>query len=655
MVFRSWTGMDGADESNNSGGPHLPLLFSLNLSPEPTPVQSGGPQLPLLFSLNLDPEQTYGSGQWAAGGLLLGLSMNLRGTYVPDTQAPTASTLTATATSPTEISLSWTASTDNVGVAGYTLQRSDDNVSWATVYAGLNRAYNDTALPADTTYFYRVRAEDAAGNASQWDTSSATTFTVGATPGFPRVGYYWIGSASLGGFLAQYGTDTGLNLMAASDIVVINGWENVHGGRSGTYKHHQAFIAEAKSRSSKDTKVVMYFDSEALLPQSSAPAQIAAASTNNWYLYQNGTSGTKLTSYFPSGYFAANITDYTPVDGTTGLRYNEWNAKYQLDWAKNGLYGNQASPALDGLYIDNCFVPKVRQSKDPTLNALVNADWNRDGTSDSTAVGAPSIQWYRQGIRSLALKIKSLNPAALVTGNMGEILQHGMPSEWAGLFDGGIIEWCIGPPPICPESWYFSNSYGSSPTAFINAVQAACNAVNDERLMMVHCVPRYQWTQGASRWQYNDPYYFREMRHGLALTLVCTDAAYAFDGSMAQSATDKFPEFDFNLGQPVSGAAGAKQTAPNQNGIWRRDFDNGIVIWCPKTFTGTINLGGTFYVLRGTFTSGVNGTVIQDSTVRDSSVAGLQPGQAVTSLNFSGVMAGYTGARDGFILSRTPT
>src|SRR6185312_11920897 len=42
----------------------------------------------------------------------------------PDTQAPTApSGLGATAVSPSQINLSWTASTDNVGVTSYLIER----------------------------------------------------------------------------------------------------------------------------------------------------------------------------------------------------------------------------------------------------------------------------------------------------------------------------------------------------------------------------------------------------------------------------------------------------------------------------------------------------------------------------------------------------
>jgi uncharacterized protein with LGFP repeats len=36
------------------------------------------------------------------------------------------------------------------------------------------------------------------------------------------------------------------------------------------------------------------------------------------------------------------------------------------------------------------------------------------------------------------------------------------------------------------------------------------------------------------------------------------------------------------LGQPVSGSAGAAQTGAWSNGVWMREFQNGVVLWNPK-------------------------------------------------------------------------
>jgi chitodextrinase len=99
----------------------------------------------------------------------------------PDTTPPTDPTnLTATAASPTQINLAWTASTDNVGVTGYKVERCSGAgcANFAQVATPTGTAFNDTGLTASTAYSYRVRATDAAGNLSTYsNTAGATTQT----------------------------------------------------------------------------------------------------------------------------------------------------------------------------------------------------------------------------------------------------------------------------------------------------------------------------------------------------------------------------------------------------------------------------------------------------------------------------------------------
>src|SRR3989344_3934555 len=100
-----------------------------------------------------------------------------------DTSIPTTPTnLSATAVSSSQINLTWTASTDNVGVTGYNVYRG--GVQIASV---ANTSYNDTGLSANTSYTYYVRATDAAGNISNQSISvSATTqFTTPPPPDTP--------------------------------------------------------------------------------------------------------------------------------------------------------------------------------------------------------------------------------------------------------------------------------------------------------------------------------------------------------------------------------------------------------------------------------------------------------------------------------------
>lgn len=83
----------------------------------------------------------------------------------------TPSGLSASATDASHVSLSWSASTDNVGVAGYKVYRDG---SYLTTTASTD--YTDGGLTAGTTYSYYVTAVDAAGNESAAsNTASATT------------------------------------------------------------------------------------------------------------------------------------------------------------------------------------------------------------------------------------------------------------------------------------------------------------------------------------------------------------------------------------------------------------------------------------------------------------------------------------------------
>jgi hypothetical protein len=91
-----------------------------------------------------------------------------------DTTPPTAASLTATATGPTSVQLSWTASTDNVGVTGYDIYRDGASTPLASVTGSVTSYVDNTAAP-QTTYSYTVRARDAAGNSTASNAASATT------------------------------------------------------------------------------------------------------------------------------------------------------------------------------------------------------------------------------------------------------------------------------------------------------------------------------------------------------------------------------------------------------------------------------------------------------------------------------------------------
>ncbi len=111
-----------------------------------------------------------------AAGNLSGYSNVVNG-VVADTISPTApSNLTATANG-TQINLSWTASTDNVGVTAYRVERCQGAgcTTFAQIAAPTTTTYNDTGLTANTSYSYRIRATDSAGNVSSYSNIASAT------------------------------------------------------------------------------------------------------------------------------------------------------------------------------------------------------------------------------------------------------------------------------------------------------------------------------------------------------------------------------------------------------------------------------------------------------------------------------------------------
>ena len=97
-------------------------------------------------------------------------------TWPPATSPPSAPTnLIASAVSGAEISLTWT---DNANSEdGFKLYRSTDGVNFTQVAKpGTNaRSYRDASVSPSTTYYYRIRAYNAAGNSAYSNTASATT------------------------------------------------------------------------------------------------------------------------------------------------------------------------------------------------------------------------------------------------------------------------------------------------------------------------------------------------------------------------------------------------------------------------------------------------------------------------------------------------
>jgi hypothetical protein len=99
--------------------------------------------------------------------------------WTVDTTPPSApANLTATATAPSTVSLSWTASTDNNGVTGYDIVRNGTTIG---TVSGTTTYYLDASASPGTQYTYTVDARDGAGNVSPPSAPATVTTPSGTT------------------------------------------------------------------------------------------------------------------------------------------------------------------------------------------------------------------------------------------------------------------------------------------------------------------------------------------------------------------------------------------------------------------------------------------------------------------------------------------
>jgi NPCBM/NEW2 domain/Fibronectin type III domain/Right handed beta helix region len=138
-------------------------------------------------------------------------------TLAGDTQAPTVPTnVKATAVSSSQINITWTASTDNIGVAGYKVYR---NGALAAVSNTLSDS--DSGLNASTTYAYTVAAYDAAGNISA--KSAPISLTTPSTTDTYISDLQWVGTPTNGWGPAEKDMSNGEKAAEDGGTITLNG------------------------------------------------------------------------------------------------------------------------------------------------------------------------------------------------------------------------------------------------------------------------------------------------------------------------------------------------------------------------------------------------------------------------------------------------
>lgn len=151
-----------------------------------------------------------------------------------DTQSPSVPGTPSVAVTATSVTLSWAASTDNVGVSGYDIFRAPGSSggTFTSIGSASGTTFTNSGLTANSTFRYQVRARDAAGNVSSFTPPvTATTSGGGGTdtqaPTVP-------GTPSASGITAS---SVNLSWSSSTDNVAVTGYDifRAPGASGGTF------------------------------------------------------------------------------------------------------------------------------------------------------------------------------------------------------------------------------------------------------------------------------------------------------------------------------------------------------------------------------------------------------------------------------------
>lgn len=345
--------------------------------------------------------------------------------------------------------------------------------------------------------------------------------------------------------------------LARYNISLIQGYPGWESWRGTTYDQ----VTKNIKAKNPNAKVFVYVnDNEADTSANAASVWVdllAALNTNRWWLYD---SGAPAKSTFGTTTYLTNPTLYAPKNAA-GQRYVDWLPSYLVKTF------NMTSSAVDGFFLDNMFWQPHR-----------NGDWNNDGVTDQAT--DPNVsRWLREGNRQYFNNLKALLPGKQQFANAVDWVDPGsVLTEYQNLIHGALLEACIG------VSWSTESWRGWQAT--MDAYRKTMSTLVAPKMAIV----------GYAGYA-ND---YRGLRYGLGTTLL-DDGYFAFGTKFNDSEYDThdavwFDEFDVSLGQATS----SPPTAAWQKGVYRRDFENGIVLVNPKgNGAQDITLEGDFKRIQG--------------------------------------------------------
>jgi chitodextrinase len=314
-------------------------------------------------------------------------SVNVNGGATDSTPPTAPGNLTATATGPATVALSWQASTDNVGVTGYTVYRGTTAV--ATV-DGSTTSYTDSGLTPGTQYSYTVTAFDGSGNVSPASNQAVATTQADTTPPTAPGTPVTTGVSS---------SQVGLSWTASTDNVGVVGYRVVRNGSVIATVAGTTYTDTTVSASTSYTYQIVAFDAAGNTASSGTLTVITPAAgtlfsdgfeTGDLSQWTTNSGLTAETAHAHTGAYGAEESS----TGVTTYAYKTLPGSYTQLWATAWVYvvSRSTSANLIGFRGSNGgSIINLYLSQTGKL-ALRN---NVGGVTTTSATSMPSGSWHQ--------------------------------------------------------------------------------------------------------------------------------------------------------------------------------------------------------------------------------------------------------------------
>ncbi len=247
--------------------------------------------------------------------------------------------------------------------------------------------------------------------------------------------------------------------------------------------------------------------------------------------------------------FLAGIDESWWLRDSAGNKISHWSGTYMFnmstdfhsylaDFIEQDIYG---SGHFDGVFLDNLWGSV----------SFVNSgdiDIDNDGAKETAA---EIDQTWREGMNETISQLRDFLPSSFIIIGNGQI--H---FDYQSKLNGMMLEGF-------PSAWENGGTWAGSMQSYIKL-----SGYN--RLPQVAVINAHD----------NNSANYQKMRFGLGSTLL-GDGYYSFDFDVTNhSQTWWYDEYEANLGQPISAPFNllSSDRYSWQTGLWRRDFNNGIVL-----------------------------------------------------------------------------